>query len=167
MATTTPDIGKLTRRYLLHFIDASFGGDTPNWFLIGKNIEDVSVELNPSTEQKKNIWDESVVEDNGYEPSLDVETYYADTNDPIYAKLKDIAMNRLTGDDCKTKILEVIIDSKTGPHSAWTEDIVVKPQSYGGASGVVNIPYNIMFDGNRQQGTAAIADKVPTFTPNA
>lgn len=167
MATTTPDIGKLKRRYLMHFIDASFGEDTPDWFLIGKNNEDLSVELNPSVDQKKNIWDEPVVEDNGYEPALDVDTYYANTNDPIYPKLKDIAMNRLTDDDCKTKILEVIIDSKTGPHSAWTEDVIVKPQSYGGASGNVNIPYNIMFDGNRQQGSVTIADKKPTFTPNA
>lgn len=167
MAAATMDVGKLKRSYLLHYIDASFGGDTPNWFLIGKNIDDMSVELNPDTDQKKNIWDETVAEDNGYEPSLDVDTYYANTNDPIYPKLKNIAMNRLTGEECRTKILEVLIDSKTGPHSAWMEDVIIKPQSYGGASGAVNIPYNVMFDGNRAEGTATITNKVPTFTVNA
>mgnify|MGYP000814829638 FL=1 len=73
-------------------------------------------------------------------------------------------MNRLTGDDCKTKILEVLIDKKTGPYDAWIEDCIVKPQSYGGAQGGVNIPFNVTFDGNRKQGTATISDKVPTFT---
>lgn len=165
---TALDGGKLKRSHLAHYIDASFGkSSTPDWFLIGRDIEDLSVELNPETDQKKNILDEVVTEDNGYEPSFDAGTYYADTNDKIYEKLKDIAMNRLTGDDCKTKVLEVIIDKKTGPYDAWIEDCVVKPQSYGGDTKGVNIPYKVSFDGNRKQGTATITDKVPTFTENA
>lgn len=162
---TTPDIGKLKRSYLMHYIDASFGtGETPKWFLIGRDIEDMSVELNPDTDTVKNILDETVVNDNGYEPSIDADTYYANTGDAIYEKIKDIAMNRLTGDDCKTAILEVLVDKKTGPYDAWTETCIVKPQSYGGAQGGVNIPYNIAFNGDRQQGTATIEKKVPTFT---
>lgn len=109
---TTPDIGKLKRSYLMHYIDASFGGETPKWFLIGRDIEDMSVELNPDTETVKNILDETVVNDNGYEPSIDADTYYANTGDAIYEKIKDIAMNRLTGDDCKTAILEVLVDKR-------------------------------------------------------
>ena len=81
---TTPDIGKLKRSYLMHYIDASFGGETPKWFLIGRDIEDMSVELNPDTETVKNILDETVVNDNGYEPSIDADTYYANTGDAIY-----------------------------------------------------------------------------------
>lgn len=165
MAALTPDIGKLKRSYLLHFIDASFGtGESPKWYLIGKDIDDMSVELSPDTSTVKNILDETSVNDNGYEPTLDAGTYYANTGDSIYTKIKDIAMNRLTGDDCKTKILEVLIDKKTGPYDAWIEDCIVKPQSYGGAQGGVNIPFNVTFDGNRKQGTATISDKVPTFT---
>jgi len=162
-------VGKLKRSYLLHYIDASFGGETPNWFLIGKDIEDMSVELNPDTSTKKNILDETVTDDNGYEPSISADTYYANTGDTIYSKIKDIAMNRLTGDDCKTKVLEVVIDKKGDnvEYDAWMEDCIVKPQSYGGAQGGVNIPFNINFDGNRKQGTVTITDKVPTFTPAA
>lgn len=162
------NIGKLKRSHLLHFIDASFGSaQKPNWFLIGKDIEDMSVDLNPDTQTKKNILDETVTEDNGYEPSISADTYYANTGDSIYEKIKDIAMNRLTGDDCKTQVLEVLIDKKEGPYSAWTENCVVKPQSYGGPQGGVNIPYNISFDGNRQKGTVTITDKVPTFTADS
>ena len=157
-------VGKLKRSAMLTYIDASFGGQTPSWFLIGKNIQDMSVELNPDAQVVKNILDETVTEDNGYEPSFSADTYYANTNEPIYEKLKDIMMNRKTGEDCRTKVLEVLVDKTEGPFDAWQEDCVVKPQSYGGAQGGVRIPYNVYFDGNRQNGTAAITDRVPTFT---
>jgi hypothetical protein len=167
MATTTPDIGKLKRSYLLHYLDASFGGTTPEWYLIGRDIEDMAVELNPDTEQVKNILDEVVTQDNGYEPSIDADTYYANTGDAIYEKLKDIALNRLTGEDCETTVLEVLIDKKSGSYDAWTENCVVKPQSYGGDVKGVNIPFNISFNGNRKQGTVTLTNKVPKFTENA
>lgn len=165
MSDPTPNpIGKLKRSHLLTYIDASFGGQSPSWFLIGKNIQDMSVELNPDTQVVKNILDETVTEDNGYEPSVSADTYYANTGDAIYDKIKDIAMNRKTGDDCKTKILEVLIDTDGSSHSAWQEDCIVKPQSYGGSQGAVNIPFNVYFDGNRVTGTASLSNRVPTFT---
>lgn len=162
-------VGKLKRSYLLHFIDSTFGGQTPSWFLIGRDISDMSVALNPDTSVKKNILDQTVTEDNGYEPSISADTYYANTGDAIYSKLKDIAMNRKTGDDCKTKVMEVLIDTDGATHDAWVEDCVVKPQSYGGGSGAVNIPYNIYFDGNRTSGTATKTGTPPAwaFTPAA
>ena len=165
-------IGKLPRSAHITYIDASFGGDTPVWYRIGKDVEDMSVNLNPQTETKKNIWDETTVEDNGYEPQIDVDTYYANPDDPangaamFYAKLKNIAMNRLTGEACKTKYMEVLIDKTTGAYDAWVEDCVVKPTSYGGPQGGVAIPYTVYPDGNREQGTVTITDKVPTYTPN-
>lgn len=164
--TPTP-VGKLKRSHHLLYLDSTFGGQSPSWFLIGKDIEDLSVELNPDTTIKKNILDETVVEDNGYEPSISVDTYYANTGDAIYSTLRNIAMNRLTGDDCKTKVLEVIIEDDGTTHSAWMEDCIVKPQSYGGPQGGVNIPYNINYDGNRTAGTVTYTGKVPTFTASS
>lgn len=157
---------KLKRSHLMHYIDASFGkSGTPEWCLIGKDVEDLSVALNPAVETVKNILDETIINDNGYEPTTSVDTYYANTEDSIYSKLKDIAMNRLTGDDCKTKILEVVVDKDEGPFDAWIEDAIVKPQSYGGPQGGVNIPYNLNFAGKRTAGSVTIANKVPTFNP--
>lgn len=156
--------GKLKRSHLLHFLDSKFGGTgSPSFFLIGKDVEDMSVDLSPDTETKKNILDETSVNDNGYEPSMDVDTYYADPGDAIYEKMKDIAMNRRTGDTCKTTILEVLVDKTSGPYDAWTEDAIVKPQSYGGPQGGVSIPYKVAFAGNRKKGTVTFSNGVPTF----
>lgn len=157
--------GKLKRSHLLHYLDSTFSAvGSASWELLGKDIEDASVELNPDTSTKKNILDETSVEDNGYEPSLDLDTFYAVPQNALYEKLKDIMMNRKTGDSCKTKILEIIVDKTTGAYDAWTEDVIVKPQSYGGPQGGVNIPFNIAFAGNRTKGTVTFSGTVPTFT---
>lgn len=150
------------------FLDASFGSGEPKWFLIGKDIEEMSVELNPDVESKQNILGETAVVDNGYQPSMTADPYYANPEDSIYPKIKDIAFKRLTGDLCKTKILEVIVeDDAAEAHEAYIEDVVVKPQSYGGGTSGVNIPYDVHFDGNRKAGTVKIVDGVPTFTEAA
>ena len=83
---------KLKRSALLHYINTKFDTtSTANWFLIGKDVEDMSVELNPDTETVKNILDETNVNDNGYEPSFDVDTYFANPDDSeFYEKIKDI-----------------------------------------------------------------------------
>ena len=158
---------KLTRGAYALYVDASMGGETPSWYLIGKDIEELNVSLGADVESKRNILDETTSQHNGYEPSIEAEPYYANTTDPIYAPLKEIAMNRDNGDACKTKYLEVIIeDTEAESHPAWIEDCLLVPQSYGGDTSGFQIPFNIHPDGNRKQGTVVMAaNKVPTFTP--
>lgn len=172
--TPTPLTNKLKRSAHLLYIDSSFdikATPTHSWKLVGKDVEDMSVELNPDVETKKNILDENVVTDNGYTPSISVETYFADPSDgAFYTKLRDIAMNRLTGGDCRTYVMEVLVDQTGEVQRAWREEAVIKPQSYGGAQGGVRIPYNIHFDGNRTEGTATFSgltdtDKAKTIPP--
>ena len=159
-------MSKLERKAYATYLDASFGGSgSPKWFLIGKDIEEMSVELNPDTETVKNILGETSVKDNGYEPSMSADPYYANPDDDIYPKLKEIAMERKVGDACKTKILEVIIDpSDNSTHEAYTEDVIVKPQSYGGDTSGFAIPFDVLFDGNRTKGTATITSGAVSFT---
>lgn len=162
-------VKKLKRSALAHFLDEGFDAkadiSAASWFLIGKDVEDLSVNLNPNVTQKKNILDETSVEDEGYEPSFDVDTYFADPSDgPFYEKIKSIAMDRLTGDDCKTRILEMLVDRTEAPFDAWVEDVIIKPQSYGGAQGGVRIPYNVAYCGNRRKGTVTMEGKKPVFT---
>lgn len=160
-------VGKLKRSALIHYVDENFDpkAEDMKWFLIGKDVEDLAVNLNPQTTTKKNILDETTVDDEGYEPDFDVDTYYADPSDgAFYAKIKDIAMNRLTGDACKTRILEVLVDKTTAPFDAWIEDVIIKPQSYGGAQGGVRIPYKVAYCGNRKQGMVTLENKTPSFS---
>ena len=127
----------------------------------------MSVELNPDIETVKNILGETSVKDNGFEPSVTADPYYANPEDSIYAKIKEIAMKRLKGDACKTKILEVIIDpADEGAHEAYTENVIVKPTSYGGDTSGFAIPFEVHFDGDRKDGTATISGGSVSFTPS-
>lgn len=164
-------LNQLKRSALLHYLDTTFAltAGSAAWFLIGKHVSDMSVEMNSDTETIKNILDETSIVDNGYEPSFDVDTYYANPSDgDFYTKLKDITMNRKTGDDCKTLVLEVLVDKADGTgvtFDAWVEEVIVKPTSYGGAQGGVRIPYKVSFTGNRVAGSVTFTNKVPTFSP--
>lgn len=160
-------MGKLTRGAHLLYVDTS-DTSTPSWYLIGKDIEDLSVDLAPDTETVKNILDETSVRHNGYEPSVDADPFYADPGDALYTKLKDIAMNRKKGDACKTKMLEVIIEDTTDySHAAWKEDCYLVPQSVGGDTSGLQIPFQVLPAGNRASGSVTISSKVPTWSDSA
>ena len=148
------------------YIKPAAGSLSQNYFLIGKGIDDMSVEMNGSFEQTKDVTGNVTVSDTGYQPQVSVEPYHADTTDSIYDFLKDIAMNRKSGDDRKVKILEVLIDKTDAgnKYDAWEEDGKVEITSYGGDTSGLGINFNLWYDGNRTKGTATIAAKVPTFT---
>ena len=158
---------KLKRSAHLLFVDASMGGSTVSWFLVGKNIEELSVDLGADVETVKNILDESVTNLNGFEPQISADPYYANPDDAIYEPLKACAMDRVMDEaHCKTKFLEVVVeDTADTSHDAWQQDCYLVPDSIGGDTSGLQIPFSIYPDGERTKGTATLsASKVPTFT---
>lgn len=154
-------MAKLKRKAIRHYIRTK---SAKGWYLIGKGIDDMSVEMNGSFEQTTDITGETTVADDGYKPQISVSPYYADPTDDIYEDLKDMAMNRKSGDDAKAEYLEVWIDDdEDTQHTAWQEDCRIEISSYGGSTKGAQIAYNIWPDGNRKEGTVTYADKVPTF----
>ncbi len=148
-------MAKLEREALMHYLDASFkkAAETAEWAILGDDIEEMSVELNPDTEQKKNILGKTRTTDNGYAPSMSADPFYADPSSKLYPKLKAIALDRLKGDECKTLMLEVIVeDTSAAKHLAYVQEVMVKPQSYGGDTTGVNIPFDVTDDGERTKG---------------
>ena len=148
-------MGKLEREALAHYLDTSFKMkvETATWEVLGDDIEDMSVELNPDTDQKKNILGKTRTTDNGYTPSMSADPFYADPSKKVYPKIRDIALDRLKGDACRTLMLEVIVeDTSATKHLAYVQEVMVKPQSYGGDTAGVNIPFDVTDDGERTKG---------------
>lgn len=157
---------RLTRGKHILFLDSSMNGTTVAWYKVGKDIEEMSVDLAPDTETVKNILDETSFRHNGYEESIEADPYYADPDDALYEPLKNIAMNRLKGDELKTKMLEVLIeDTADTSHDAWQQDCYIVPQSVGGDTSGLQIPFNVYPVGTRVKGSATITKGVPAFTP--
>lgn len=156
-------MSKIDRKYLAHYLDASFGGNTANYTRLGKDLEEYNEELNPDVEVQKNILGEQNVRHNGYEVQSEVDPNYAYIGDPLFEKLSDIANERKTGDDCKTTKVDVLLNTDGTVEWAYREDVYVVPNSVGGDTSGVQIPYTIYNAGNRVKGTWDTSTK--TFTP--
>lgn len=163
-------MAKLNREALAHYIDTSMNKSVSaaaeaTWEVIGDDIEEMSVDLQSDTETKKNILGQTKTIDNGYEPSMDADPYYADPDKELYKKLRDIALERKKGDDCKTLVLEVIVeDISAENHLAYVREVMIKPQSYGGDTSGVNIPFNVSENGASVKGYVTLEGDKPTFT---
>ena len=169
-------MAKLNREALGHYLDTKFNTKVSQaaeaeFEIIGDDIEEMSVELNSDTEQVKNILGQTKTKDNGYAPSMEADPFYADPDKKLYPKLRDIAMGRLKGDECKTLMLEVIVeDTAAENHLAWLREVMVKPNSYGGSTEGFNIPFTVSEDGASQKGyvsAESMKSGKPTFTEGA
>lgn len=158
-------MAKIERKYLAHYIDASFGGDTAEYIRLGKDLEEYNEELNPDVEVSKNIIGEQSVVHNGYEVQGEVEPYYAEVGDSLFTQLAKIANERLTGDDCKTTLVDVLLTEEGTVTWAYREDVYVVPNSIGGDTSGVQIPFTVYHAGNRVEGTWDV--KTKAFTEKA
>ena len=164
---------KLNREAFAHYIDAAWNlnlkdVDKAEFELIGDDIEEMSVEMNPDTSQVKNILGQSRTVDNGFAPTMSADPWYADPDKKIYPKIRDIALEQKKGDERKTLMLEVIVeDTEASTHLAYVREVKVTPTSYGGGTEGFNIPFNVEFDGGFIKGTVtaeSIKAGSPVFT---
>lgn len=157
-------MAKIERKYLAHYIDASFSAASPDYVRLGKDLEEFNEELNPDVEVKKNICGEQSVQHNGYEVQSEVDPFYADYDDPLFEQLSTIANERKTGDACLTTKVDVLLKEDGTVVWAYREDVIVVPKnSPGGDTSGVQIPFTIYNAGNRVKGTWNVTTK--KFTP--
>lgn len=163
---------KIERRYLVHFIDANPLGDpatavsnTTNYVKLGKDLEEYTENLNPDITTTKNIWGENTVTHNGYNVSSDVDPYYVYDDDVLGEKLAYIANNRCTGKPCCTTKVDVLTKVSGEVIWAYREDVVVVPNSIGGDTSGIKIPFSVNNNGNRIKGNFDVDTKI--FTPES
>ena len=156
---------KLERKYLAHFIDASFGGNTLNYVRLGKDLEEFNEALNPEVETGKNILGESTCNHKGYQVQAEVSPYYVYSDDPLCTQLFTIFNERKTGEGCMTTIVDVLLTASGTQTWAYREDVMVVPTSVGGDTSGVQIPFTIYHCGNRVAGTFDMSAK--TFTASS
>ena len=152
MSTSTAN-KQIERKYLIHLLDASFGGTTPNYVILGDDLEEFNEELNPDVEVRKNIRGQTRVVHSGYEVQSEAEPFYARYDEPLGEALLEIANERKTGDATKTTKVDVLTKEDGTVIWAYKEDVHVIPNSVGGDTSGVQIPFTIYNAGNRVKGT--------------
>ncbi len=167
MSETTVKNGKVLRGCRAMWL--SFDGK--DWTCLGKDSDELSIELNPETETIKNVQGETTFVNNGYTPSLTNE-YIARREDSIYGPLQYIADNLAT-DDAHTSATMMVATldievknsgAKTASGSGYTVPVKVVVNNDGGSTSGYSIPFTINEDGSRVQGSVSVENKVPTFT---
>lgn len=161
----------IERKYLFHCIDAAFNrltnedGTPPNdtnYVRLGKYLESYNEELNPQTNTFNNIIGEQIVLHTGYQVSSTVEPYYADIGDPLWEKLQEIANKRITGDGCETTRIDGLMDEEGNVIWAYMESCKCIPNSLGGDTSGVQIPFQVLSNGNRHRVNFDLATKTAT-----
>lgn len=164
---------KLNREALAHYLDTAWNKKIADaskavFEILGEDIEEMSVEMNPETEQRKNILGQTKTIDSGFTPTMSADPWYANTESKLYPHMKEIVFEQLKGDERKTLMLEVIVeDTQAETHTAYLREVKVTPTSYGGGTEGFNIPFTVDFDGAYAKGTvtaASVKAGAPVFT---
>lgn len=119
------------------------------WEALGKDDDDLSKELNPDTETKKNVLGETSFVHSGYEPSIDLDQYYMDPGRLMYAHLLDVAMREkyseedLLGYFAEAFFTEVDEEAQTMSGYCYVRRAWFTPQSVGGDTSGFAIPFNV------------------------
>lgn len=147
--------GKIARKYLAHYVDASTTSATPSYVRLGKDLEEYNAELSANVNTTQNILGETNTSIDGYEITGSVEPYYAVVGDPLFIRLQKIIDERLTLDDLKTTVIDVHLweTATGGKFTAYKEDAIIEVTSYGGDTSGYQIPFNLHYIGGRVKGT--------------
>ena len=157
MALIPSTIEKNKRSQYQKFLDT-----TPNsaytWKVIGIGISEASVEFNAQVETEQWIIEDSARNEHpGNQTQLSV-TQRCWKNDPEFEFI-NAGRDKL---NYVSHILEIDTwDGSNGSYPAKVSDCLITIDSYSGEE----IEYTIYFNGDPKEGTASIADGVPTFTP--
>ena len=149
---------KIERKFMAHFIDATFQYNgvgetiswTPNWYRLGEDLEEYSIETNPIGEIEKNILGDDVAILTGYDMKAEAEYFFAYSGDALLAKLQNIVDNCSTGVSCLTLALDVQLWHGRGSNefTAVLRPCMVVPSSYGGDTSGHQIPFEVSYLNN-------------------
>lgn len=158
--------GDIKRKEFMLFADVSADGDGSAWEIVGKKIEEMSLEMNPNIETMTDVTGSVETTLDKYEKQTTVSPYYARRDSKMAKWLYNVVRDEKTLSDVeKTFMCVNIFAGSDGAFDAWTQKAIVAVQSFGGNTKGLQIPYNIHWVGEKTFGTVALAGGVPTFSP--
>lgn len=156
---------KADRKLEMIFVNMGTG-ETEEWELLGRGVEDASVAFNHDTNQTTDILGITDTEVSPAKPELDLDPCTIRGGQKLSAKLLDIERRNAIAELGQFTILHV--HCFLGTASAFTAEkhtnCTIVPQSLGGST-YVGMPMNVYLSNEKVLGTATVANGVPTFTP--
>ena len=155
--------GKIKRKLMAHFIDASATGEA-NYVRLGSGIEEMSIEMGANVVKTNDITGTTETYIDKYEKTQSVEPYFAVQEDAMFTRLQAIIDEDKTLDELKTTVVDVKLweDETDGGFPAIKEEAIIEVVSWGGSTDGYQIPFNIHRTGVKTAGTFNPTTK--TFT---
>lgn len=154
---------KAPRKLLMTFVDV--GTTTPEWELVGKGVEDSSIELNPNTETVTDITGITETAVTKWEPGQSLDPNTVKGGSKLNFKLHQIWQNKTP--ELLSQFDVLIVYAYIGETSVFDAEVqhncTINITSIGG-SAYVDMPIEISFSNDSTKGTVTIANGVPTFT---
>ena len=155
---------KAARKLLMTFVDVSDSG-TPEWEIVGRGIEDSSIELNPQTETTTDILGITETSVEKWEPNQSFDPNTVKGGSKLNFKLHKIWQDKKP--ELLSKFNVLIVYAYLGETSTFEAEMqkncTINITSLGG-SAYVDMPIEISYSNDITKGTVTIADGVPTFT---
>ena len=156
MALVPSDIQKIKRSQYQKFLDIT-PSSSATYRVIGVGISEASVDFGAQVDTEKWIIEDSARNDHTSNQKQLSVTQKCYKNDPEFEFI-NAGRDKL---NYTSHILEIDTWSGTnGSYPAKLSDCLITVDTYSGEE----IEYTIYFNGDPQDGTASIADGVPTFT---
>lgn len=145
--------------------------DGKDWTCLGRDADDLSIDMNPDTETFKNVQGKVEFRNKGYTPSMSNE-YRARTEDAIYEHIQYITDNLSTDDEhTSAEMIVATLDievaetgEKTATGKGYKVPVKIVVDNDGGPTDGYSMPFTINEAGRRVQGAVSVADQTPTFT---
>lgn len=157
----------VSRKLLLLYLNTATTPTTPTWKVIGKRVEDSSMEYDWGEETKTDIMG------NTYTTMKD--PVITQTFDPCELDAADDAQVKLWNQSIKDHDVGAMVNNdllvvhtyagtaKTAVFAERYSACMVKPSGLGGSSNI-GMPIDVTYGGERSTGTAAVSNGVVTFT---
>ena len=159
MALIPSNIEKNKRSQYQKFLDTT-PSSTATWKVIGIGITEANVDYNPQVDTEKWIIEDTARSDHSSNQKQMSVTQKCYKNDPEFTFI-NAGRDKL---NYTSHILEIDTwNGSEGSYPAKKSDCLITITSYSGEE----IQYTIYFNGDPVEGTASIADGVPSFSPSA
>ena len=159
MALIPSNIEKNKRSQYQKFLDTT-PSSSATWKVIGIGITEANVDYNPQVDTEKWIIEDTARSDHSSNQKQISVTQKCYKNDPEFTFI-NAGRDKL---NYTSHILEIDTwNGNEGSYPAKKSDCLITITSYSGEE----IQYTIYFNGDPIEGTASIADGVPSFSPSA
>lgn len=162
----TPAGNTVARKMLILYLNTGTYA-APTWSVVGRRVEDSSMEFDWGEESTTDILGATYTK---YKPPVITQTFEPcdlDSADDALQKIWNQAIkDQDTGAMSNNDLLVVHTYAGTVDTAVFAERYptsAIRPSGLGGSANV-GMPINVTFGGQREKGTAAVANGVVTFT---